>query len=255
MGGAACGGTGLHYRGLETGVAVQAHEVQVVENLPPGFQELGSLRAACRPVAPGERWESVPMSDVHCTFGLLTAALEARAASIGGTRLIASECKDIGQASDGSGPAKRRCEARVAAPLAPDATASPRVPLGQDPASSDLQGELLYTSALDAWRVELSYVPRVALARSEPVPARNVLVLARATPGQVPVGVLSARCEGGCYRSSLRSGLLFAAARLGGTSLVGTRCSADAERQLCQAELALAPVLISGRRLPPAGRK
>lgn len=193
------------------------------------------------------------MSDVHCTFEMLAAALEARAASVGGTHLIASKCEEVGESSSGTGPAKRRCTAQVAAPEALSAARSPHpVALGRDPAAADLQGELLYASALDAWRVALTYEARMALASTQPVPARNVLVLTHATPGQTPVGVLTARCESSCERSSLRSGLLWGAASLGATSLVGTRCSEDAKLQICQAELALEPVLVAARRLRPA---
>jgi hypothetical protein len=217
---------------------------------PPGYETLGSVVATCRVdegvVAIDDGW----LSDVDCSDRLLTDAIRAKAAAVGGAVLVGRTCT-AGAEPRGEllGSTLHTCSAKVAAPALtaglrdagrrdPAALrAAPGDASDADPASArdrPWAAEVSYPNVEDAWRVAIRFAP--ADPGAEPHrsrPADRVAELSIAPVGRVVVGDIVARCRGRCDRGAVRYAVRATAARVGATDVVGIACVRGRSGWLC----------------------
>jgi hypothetical protein len=224
----------------------------VVDAVPAGHVQLGHVGAQCASHPRSRPLTETLVSDLVCGETLLRAALLARAAASGATALLKPDCL---LTRDREGV---RCSAEALAPSDPSAAAEPlenaplAPPSGLGDAFDERNGDLPFQTALEAWKVAVSYNPSVRLRTASRVDSGQVSVLAALGPAQVAVGSVVARCKGECAERSLRSGLLLGTAWLGAETLADIQCVAQGEEHLCQGIVGVSAETAASRTLASA---
>jgi hypothetical protein len=80
--------------------------------------------------------------------------------------------------------------------------------------------------------------PRAGQPRRTATDPEQIVEVDFARIGQMSFGDLRASCQESCAESSVRMGLVAAAAQLGATHLVDVRCVEEAEARVCVASAA-----------------
>jgi hypothetical protein len=186
--------------------------VERSEELPVGYEALGSVSARCRKrPAFGELWGTAA-SSLACSRAELERALRERAAAKGGTVVAAQRCRQSAETLSCTGEAAR-----------PVAGARPAAP-GAD--------ELAILPVSVADRISIDLEPRVARFERRARSSADVTEYRLLPVGHVELGTLRARCAAEeCSAEQAREGLRVAAGGLGASALVGSSCFVlDGER-------------------------
>jgi hypothetical protein len=210
---------------------VTAEQVMVLGAVPRTASTLGVASAECtltkNRVGIDDEW----LSDVDCSRSRLTWALREKAASVGGTALAALRCEsDV--------VSERRvdieCEAEVARAAASRRQSDPNERATNPPGlAPELAERVIEPDASAAWRIRVRFdavrasKPRRPL-RADLVHEHHILPVDR-----VLLGPITARCERGCSRESVRAAVRIAAGRIGATDVARTRCSPCAQGFRC----------------------
>ncbi len=213
---AGCGGA-VSFSGAARAPVTEPASITSSETAPAGTEQLGRAEAECNNLDPAAKLDGVKLADLACSRALLVAALQDRAASVGGTLLVGTSCFE--------GTRTLECSAQVWAP-APGAKPgpAPERPINVDRLAS-VPGGPPRGSVADAWRVRVEAWPlHGGSARRERSRPESVEELAVPSMAQVPIGDVRAYCDGDCKTASVREALRLAAAHLGGSSVVAVRC-------------------------------
>ena len=215
-----CAGAGASYSGTARAPAVAPAGVTFSEVGPEPLEHIGQVDAACERVEAGSELDGVKLSDLGCSRELLVAALQDRAALVGGTVLVNTSCAGSERSLE--------CGAEVWGPAEGARPGGAPVPTARLPVNVDA---LVAAPGLpprgfvsDAWRVRVEAWPRRALPEPRPSLIDSVEEHAFPSMGQVAIGDVRASCAEGCNGMSVREALLPAAAHLGATSVVAIRC-------------------------------
>lgn len=210
-----------------------AAEVTETDRRPAGYEILGQVFSSCKSVSFVRRIDGAWLKDVVCSEGLLTEALRAKAASVGGQVLVGRRCTSREEREDGERGVARRCRAQVA--RAENGSADPaRAKFGRSVLSPDEEELFQSLPPVDAWRVEVSVVPAKTTWQVRP-PRRldRVGDLPDIPPSQVRFGDVVAQCHGVCAHAGLRQAVRAAAGRVGADDVVGVACIEGGEGSLC----------------------
>ncbi len=209
---------------------------------------LGHVQASCFQRDGFRRLEGETLTDVDCGVPRLDWALRESAAAAGGDALLAPICGSYPSGTRTTRSVVIRCSAEVArfterppanfGPPSPPRSGPPRVPAPSPSAVSRLDEP----DASLAFRILLSFEPKIHSFQRRPRGANEVKELAFLPLADQPLGDLSARCEDGCEERALRYGVLVAAGRLGVPDVVAVRCFSTGSANTCVGTLA-APAL------------
>jgi hypothetical protein len=238
-----CGSGALRFSGTERPPLVAPAQVTSGDRAPPRHQHVGKVTAGCTPLDRDDAIDGTRLSDLSCSPQLLLAALRDGAARAGGVFLKAPRCTGVPPSPGRS----ISCSAEVWRPENPEHYAAQPLPaaLGWDPQGPAAPGAPAQNALQEAWRVRVDYWPEAESRPSvDPSEVNEVVYLGA---GKVPLGELSARCEGTCARLSMTIALQVAAARVGANQLVDVRCTRNERGTSCLAsgaapEVAEAPL-------------
>jgi hypothetical protein len=222
------------FSGTESEPRVGAESVIETGDLPRGYKALGTVRSKC--TARERVWvlEDAPLEDVACSEALLTAALRAKAAEVGGEVLIGRKCSTKTDAgSHGERVDAVTCRARVG--RSPDA--APYQPAPPPLWTSELAASI---APADVYRIDVDFDPAQGegggrVARRED----RVTDVTHMPASQVPYGDIVARCDGDCERASVRDAVRATAARVGADGVVGIACARHEGEWLCTGKAAV----------------
>jgi hypothetical protein len=242
LGLSACGASGVHFAGQSQDSVVEAAAVRSLDVAPAGQRRLGRLTVGCTRLAAGEDWDQARLSDLSCGAALLSAAMRQRAAQVGGVFLVQPQCGT----PDTTGAARLVCAAEVWGPSRVAEFRAPPVaapPLNVDPRAPAAPGAPELALADEAWRVSVERWPPAGQPRRTAMDPEHIVEVDFAPVGQISFGDLRATCQEACAESSVRMGLVAAAAQLGATHLVDVRCVEAGEGRVCVASAAGPQVL------------
>jgi hypothetical protein len=203
---------------------VSVADVRVEPSRPPEYELLGEVKARCRADDGAVELDGEMLADVDCSDALLRAALQEKAASVGGELLVGLRC-DVSAQHQGDlfGSELHTCSARVAAP---------RSAVKRDVIAPPSQGP--YASPGQSFDVKVSLRPDDPNAQPRhAVPSERVAELAYVPPGRVVLGDIVARCREGCDRAVVRHAVRAAAGRVGASDVVGVACVQRHDGWLC----------------------
>jgi hypothetical protein len=237
LGLSACGAGGVNFAGQSQARVVGAAGVRALEVAPAGQRRLGRVTVGCTRLAAGEDWDQARLSELSCGAGLLWAAMRERAARVGGAFLVQPQCGT----PNAKAAARLVCAAEVWGPLrAEEHRAAPSVPppVNVDPHAPAAPGAPELARADEAWRVLVERWPRAGQPRRTATDPEQIVEVDFARVGQTSFGDLRASCQEACAESSVRVGLVAAAAQLGATHLVDVRCVEEGKARVCVASAA-----------------
>jgi hypothetical protein len=220
-----CTAAAVQFSGSREPKLAEPAQIASGEHAPEGQRRLGRLDAECSPLPPGELPANARFSDLDCSAALLRAALREGAADAGGSFLTEPDCR-----SEERGSGARRyvswigCHAEAWGPADPAHFVPPERGIGVDSGRPAAPGAPAFGAVKEVWRVVVDFWPGPARSRPVTRTPDAIAELAFPSAGQVSLGDLGARCDGACSSESLRGGLRAAAARMGGSALVGVRC-------------------------------
>lgn len=235
-----------HFQGSREPQRAEPEALRDVAVLTNELQLLGTVRVGCR-LQPGfRRLHDELLSDVDCSRERLLFALRESAASAGGELLVAAQCNSRRAATDSPQAQQLECAAGVArylsGPLAnPDARplSVPRSsPPGRPAPSARDVKRIDEPNASLAFRISLSFEPRVASYERPARPGDQVRELPELPLSHRSLGDLVASCAAGCDERALRYGVLLAAGRLGAPDVVSVRCYSAGSGNACVGTLA-----------------
>lgn len=217
-----CGGAApARYSGANRARVVTAAEVREVAALPRAYEPLGQLSTECRRDLRPRALDDELLSDVDCSEERLSQVLREQTADVAGELLVARECSarasslapeiqwltctgTVARAEEALRERRRRGE-----------TGTPMGRLEPYPAGQ--------ARAAEGWAIRVdSRLSQVA--PRAPLRSDQVREYALAPLGSVELADVLARCVRGCTERGARSGVLAAAARHGGSGVVGVRC-------------------------------
>ena len=205
---------------------VAPEKLLITSTLPAGHRELGQATASCV-LTSARSLRGAWLSDVDCSEQRIRAAIRERAAAVGGTVLVALECRSERRRSPRSDAVwvAVRCDTTVAAPrTAPEGPRQPK--------SSPTHG------ATEAWRIRVDYQPVLEVARRAPRAPDTVRELATMPPSHLRLGDIITWCEEGCSERGVYDGLFATAGRMGASDVVGINCVERRGGWLCSATAA-----------------
>jgi hypothetical protein len=208
------------------------------------LETLGSVHDSCR-LRPGfRRLDGEALSDLDCTTERLDWALRESAASAGGEALVGVRCGSRRLGTSASEKYLVTCAASVArfksgalanpGPLTPPHSLPQGMPA---PSASDI-ARIDQPEASLAFRISLSFEPKVSKFERRPRTGAEVKELALLPLADLPLGDLEASCEDGCDERALRYGVLVAAGRMGVPDVIGVRCFSSGSSNSCVGTLA-----------------
>jgi hypothetical protein len=223
-----CTAAAVQFSGSREPKVAEPAQIASGAHATEGQRRLGRLNAECSPVPPGELPANARFSDLDCSAALLRAALREGAADAGGSFLTEPECR-----SEERGSGAQRyvswigCQAEAWGPadpahFVPPETRERGVNVGSGGPAAP--GAPAFGAVQQAWRVVVDFWPVSAALHPVTHTPDAIAELASPSSGQVSLGDLGARCDGACSSESMRGALRAAAARMGGSSLVGVRC-------------------------------
>jgi len=237
-----CGAAGAEFSGQARSPVSEPEHVALVATVPPAFERIGDVVVTCENLKPGSSLDGARLADLACSPELLVAALQDRAAEVGGSLLA------------GLGCAVRRstleCWGDVYTPAGGKRPAVVQVPVNVDPLATGALGAPPRGFVADAWRVRVDAWPRKAPAQSKEQKGEGaarrapsaVQELAVPSMAELPIGDLRASCDSGCNSLSVREALRAAAAHIGASSVVGVRCVQAEAGTTCVASASLLEV-------------
>ncbi len=235
-----------NFQGSREPRRAEPEAVADVAVLTSELELLGTVRVGCRLQVGFRRLHDERLSDLDCSNERLLLALRESAASAGGELLVAARCNSYRAGTDSPETQQLQCAAGVAryvaGPLAsPDAhpLSVPRSrPQGRPaPSASDVK-RIDEPDASLAFRISLSFEPRVASYERPARPGDQVRELPELPVSHRSLGDLVASCAGGCDERALRYGVLIAAGRLGAPDVVSVRCYSAGSGNTCVGTLA-----------------
>ena len=217
---ACAAGHPVRYSGVTLPRAVVAEQIELRDDVPPGFDTLGTLSASCRGSDLSKPIRGEALIDVICGDEVLRAALRERAAAVGGTVLVGLACSQVRTAHDALNAG---CRASVAASRS-------------DPELPNRRGDGDQPDALGVWGVAVDVAPVFDRRRAAPLESFRVHESPFAVPPYQKVASVTARCDR-CERMEAEDALRSLAAHLGAETLADVRCSAFSEGWQCLADL------------------
>lgn len=223
-------GSGLRsatsYSGRSAPELARPAQIETVRVLPAGYVRMGKVSAECRLTEGRRSLHRAWLSDVDCSQDRLVAALDERAASVGGDLLVGLDCDSRVEHESPHKQLLAWCRAVVSRPN--DATLAARGVVR--PEVTELTSGV---PASAAWRIRVDYSPRDGAPRRAARRRDLVHDAPRLPVGHVPVGNVVASCRRGCSRAATREAVRITAGRMGGTDAVGVHCTRHARGWIC----------------------
>ena len=235
-----------NFQGKSEPQRAEPEAVRDVAVLTSELELLGTVRVGCRLQAGFRRLHEEHLSDLDCSNERLVLALRESAASAGGELLVATQCNSRPVGAGSPGAQQLQCAAGVArytaGPLAnpeahPLSVPRSRQPGRPAPSASDVK-RIDEPDASLAFRISLSFEPRVKAYEHPALPRGQVRELPELPLSHRSLGDLVASCAGGCDERALRYGVLIAAGRLGAPDVVSVRCYSAGSGEACVGTLA-----------------
>ena len=232
-----------HFEGSREARRAEPEALLEVASRSSELQTVGHVHASCT-LHPGfRRVDDELLSDLDCSTERLIWALRESAASAGGDALVGKHCNSRRIGDNARETYRVACAADVAR-FAGDGPSrrplsAPRSVAATEPApsASDVQ-RIEQPDASLAFRVSVSFAPRVPRFEHRVLSFAEVSELASMPAVDRPLGDLIASCEDGCDERALRRGVLVAAGRLGAPDVVAVRCFGSASGNSCVGTLA-----------------
>ena len=195
------------YSGVSYAQKVSGQEVLQFESMPNGFERIGRVAASCDRPSTERPMESVAWLDAVCGRETLAIAINDRAASVGGTAVVALSCAERRHAD---GRATASCSGEVATAAIGRRAAG----LRDDPSRRSLVAML--TTVIDI-------TPASGAPRREAIDVREIREIPRASPPWRELAQIVARCTH-CSREDAEGAVRGVVASFGGDAVGELNC-------------------------------